>query len=90
LTAARVAGIRTRLQSALGTTSVSVRDDSALHVGHPGAQDGGGHFSVEVESGAFTGLSQIRRHQLVYAAVADMIPAEIHALSIKAKAPGER
>jgi len=90
LTAERVAGIRARLQSALDPTSVNVRDDSALHAGHPGARDGAGHFAVEIESPLFVGLNRIRRHQLVYAAVADMIPNEIHALSINAKAPGER
>jgi len=84
-----MAGIRDRLQAALQPTSLSVRDDSALHVGHPGARDGAGHFAVEIESPLFAGLSRIRRHQLVYAAVEDMIPVEIHALSIKAKAPGE-
>ena len=89
MSAARVTGIRDRLQAALQPTSVTVRDDSALHAGHPGARDGAGHFAVEIESAAFAGLNRIRRHQLVYAALADMMPAEIHALSINAKAPGE-
>lgn len=90
MTAARVTAIRSRLEAALRPTVLEIQDDSALHAGHPGARGGAGHFSVVVESEAFTGLSRIKRHQLVYTAVADMLPSEIHALSIDAKAPGER
>ena len=89
MTAGRVEQIRARLEGALKPTALAVRDDSALHAGHPGAQGGAGHFFVSIESESFRGLGQIKRHRLVYAAVADLMPHEIHALSIEASAPGE-
>jgi len=87
---ARVEAIRSRLEAALQPAVLDIQDDSALHAGHPGARGGAGHFTVIVESAAFSGLNRIKRHQLVYSAVADMMPTEIHALSIDARAPGER
>ena len=85
----RVRKIRERLEAALEPSALFVRDDSASHAGHPGAQGGAGHFFVSIESEAFEGLGRIKRHRLVYAAVADLMPHEIHALSIDATAPGE-
>lgn len=90
MTAARVATIRARLEAALQPTALVVRDDSARHAGHAGARDGAGHFIVDIESEKFQGLDRLRRHRLVYAALAGMMPADIHALSIDAKTPGER
>lgn len=60
-----------------------------MHAGHAGAAGGGGHFSVSIVSDKFSGKSMIERHRAVYLAVNDMMPAEIHALSIKALAPDE-
>ena len=79
-----------QLEAAFGAGSVKVRDDSALHEGHAGARGGAGHYAVTVTSAAFQGLRPLERHRLVYDAVADMIPDEIHALSIDAVVPGER
>jgi BolA protein len=77
--------IKQRLQ-ALEPQELSLKDDSALHVGHSGNQ-GGGHFSLSLTSSHFSGKSQIMRHRLVYAQLADLIPNKIHALSIQAKVP---
>ena len=57
--------------------------------GHAGAADGRGHFTVNVVSERFAGLPVVRRHRLVYEAVGDMMTTDIHALSIRALAPGE-
>ena len=43
-------------------------DDSHLHAGHAGAKEGR-HFTVRVTSTAFTGLSRVARHRLVYDAL---------------------
>ena len=79
--------IKQRLQ-ALEPLDLSIEDDSALHAGHAGNQ-GGGHFSLSLSSAHFAGKSQIMRHRLVYAQLADLIPIKIHALSINAIAPQE-
>lgn len=81
--------IRQRLESGLNPELLKITDDSHLHVGHAGAQGGAGHYSVQVSSLKFNGLNQVKRHQLVYACVNDMIPDEIHALSIEALTPEE-
>ena len=81
--------LASRLRDALAPVQLAVVDDSHLHAGHAGAADGRGHFRVNVVSERFTGLPVVRRHRLVYEAVGDMMATDIHALSIKALAPGE-
>ncbi|QBG88431.1 BolA family protein [Xanthomonas oryzae] len=85
----RVEQIRAALQAALAPTELDVVDDSARHAGHAGARDGRGHFNVRVVSAAFVGKPPLARHRAVYAAVGEMMQTDIHALSIKAFAPGE-
>ena len=78
-----------RLEQALAPVTLEVTDDSHLHRGHAGAAAGGGHFSIVIVSARFTGLGPVQRHRLVYQALADMMPADIHALGIQALAPAE-
>ncbi len=68
--------------------SIEIDDDSALHEGHPGAT-GGGHYRLRIVSRAFSGCSRVSRHRLVYDALADLMPARIHALAIDARTPDE-
>jgi len=79
--------IRSLLASALKPTRIEVRDDSHLHIGH--ANEGRGHFSVLVVSDAFAGMNAVQRHRHVYSILGEMMPSEIHALSIKALTPDE-
>lgn len=83
--ALRLAAIRARLEASLAPKFLEVRDDSHLHAGHEGARDGRGHFHVTIQSARFQGLSVIARHRLVYAALADLMTTDIHALSISAR-----
>ena len=84
-----VAQIESRLSAALSPMSLHIDDESALHAGHAGARDGGGHFRVEIVAEAFTGKGTLARHRLVYDAVGDLMPSAIHALAIRAIAPDE-
>ena len=86
----RLETIRSKLQQSLAPERLEITDDSHLHVGHAGAAAGGGHFSVRIISSQFQGRSTLQRHRLVYQAVDDMMPAEIHALSIQARTPEEQ
>lgn len=81
--------IETRLTAALSPQSLHIDDESALHAGHAGARDGGGHYRVEIVADAFSGKGTLARHRLVYDAVGDLMPAAIHALAIRALAPEE-
>jgi BolA protein len=82
--------ITTRLTAALSPTHLTVSNDSAQHSGHMG-DDGTGesHFSVVIESAAFSGASRVQRQRLVNQALADLLRDRIHALAIRARAPGE-
>ena len=87
MTADRIAMIRTRLEQALRPVALEIIDESASHAGHAGAASGGGHFIVNITAAAFQGQTPIQRHRQVYAAVADIMHSEIHALSINARTP---
>jgi BolA protein len=82
--------IEQRLRAALAPERLVVTNDSARHRGHAG-DDGSGesHFTVEVVAAAFAGLSRLERQRAVNAALGDLMKERVHALAIKARAPGE-
>jgi BolA protein len=82
--------IEAALNAAFQPESLEITDDSALHAGHSGAPDGGeSHFTVHITAGAFAGKSRLERHRLVNAALKDELAGPVHALAVKARAPGE-
>lgn len=84
------AEITSRLEQALAPTHLVVRDDSEQHRGHAGHDARGeSHFTVEIESAAFAGLNRVARQRAVNKALADLLADRVHALAIKARAPGE-
>ncbi len=85
----RVDMIRERLTTSLSPVSLDITDDSHQHIGHAGAANGGGHFTVHIVAAAFADQSLIQRHRLIYNALGDAMQNEIHALSIKAYTPSE-
>ena len=82
--------IEALLSAAFAPSHLAVINDSDRHHGHAG-HDGSGesHFTVEVESSAFAGVSRLGRQRMVIAALGDIPGQRVHALAIKAKAPGE-
>ena len=68
--------IATSIRAGLECTHVEVRGDGA-------------HFEAVVVSPAFAGLTRVRQHQLVYAALGERMREEIHALSMKTYSPEE-
>jgi stress-induced morphogen len=80
----RVATIERLLRKAFAPIELLVRDQSHLHAGHAGAQDGKGHFDVRIVSEKFTDLSRIERHRMVYDALGSYMSTDIHALRINA------
>ena len=85
----RIARMRARLEAGLAPERLEITDDSARHVGHAGARDGRGHYSVAIVSAAFEGRSAVARHRMVYDALGDMMQTDIHALQIRAMTPAE-
>ena len=76
---------------ALSPTRLELIDDSESHRGHGGYNPAGeSHFSLRIESPAFASKSRVQRQRMVYAALGELMESRVHALSIKAIAPGER
>jgi BolA protein len=68
---------------------LEIYDESAEHVGHAGAQGGGGHYQVLIVSRRFEGQGRVTRHRMVYEALGAMMQQQIHAVAITALTPEE-
>ena len=80
-----------RLTAALSPTRLDLEDQSYQHVGHAGHdRRGESHFALTIESAAFAGLTRVERQRKVYAALGELMRERVHALTIKASAPGEK
>lgn len=49
----------------------------------------GDHYRAKISSPAFKGLSRVKQHQLVYAALEGRVGGELHALALETRAPPE-
>ncbi len=79
-----------KLREAFSPESLDVSDESHLHEGHAGHHPGGEtHFRVYIVSPAFEGKSRIERHRMINATLAGELAGSVHALAIRAQAPGE-
>ncbi len=82
--------IETKLRAGLAPEALEVIDESHLHAGHAGAREGGEtHYRVVVRAAAFAGKSRLERHRMVNALLADELAGTVHALAVRASAPGE-
>jgi BolA protein len=80
-----------RLRAALQPAQLQLVDDSEKHRGHGGYNPAGeSHFSLTIESAAFAGMNRVQRQRAVYAALGELMDERVHALSIRAFAPGEQ
>lgn len=79
--------IELRLRENFQPTHLLVSDDSAKHAGHAGHDPRGeSHFTVEIVSTRFQGLSRVECQRAVNRALADLLEERVHALAIKASA----
>ena len=82
--------IRQLLMVALEPTRLDVANESHLHAGHASSPGTGeSHFRILIVSSKFLGLNRLARHRLVNDTLAGLLRDRIHALAIKAVAPGE-
>jgi BolA protein len=82
--------ITKKLREAFSPESLDVADESHLHEGHSGHRPGGEtHFRVHIVSVAFKGKSRIECHRMINTLLAPELAGSVHALAIKAHAPGE-
>ena len=69
--------LRSRLLAAFPDARVEVTDLT-------GTLD---HFQAVVETRAFAGRSRVEQHQMVYAALGELMRGDIHALALTTRAP---
>ena len=82
--------IRETLTIALEPTRLDVVNESDAHRGHAGSPGSGeSHFRVLIVSPRFSGQGRLARHRLVNDALGALLRDKVHALAIKAFAPGE-
>jgi stress-induced morphogen len=85
----RMKEIQRLLKEAFEPETLGVEDESHLHAGHEGAQDGRGHYRVLIISEAFQEQNLLHRHRMVYKALGDLMRTDIHAVAIDAWSPDE-
>ena len=78
--------IESKLQSQLEPAFLEVVNESHMHSVPKGSET---HFKVVIVSSRFDGLSPVRRHQLVYGALAEELRSGVHALAITSRSPDE-
>jgi stress-induced morphogen len=71
------ADIERLIKDALPDAEVTIRDLAG----------DGDHYAARVVSGAFAGMSRIRQHQAVYAALGGRVGGELHALQLETAVP---
>jgi len=82
--------IQQKLTEAFSPTRLEIEDESSRHAGHSGARPGGeSHFNVLIEAQAFAGAPKVARQRMIYRALSEEMAGPVHALSLKALAPGE-
>ena len=89
MSAETVARIREILTERFDVHALEILDDSALHAGHAGAREGGGHYRVFIVSPGFEGCSRVLRQRMIYDALGSMMKKDIHALAIRALSAAE-
>ncbi len=87
MNAERIEKMKNLLVENFSPSHLEIIDDSHHHIGHAGAKDGAGHFTVKICSEAFSGKTLIQRHRMVYSVLDSMMHCDIHALSIEASVP---
>ncbi|KAI9174915.1 hypothetical protein LWI28_024544 [Acer negundo] len=87
----RAIRMETKLKSVLEASVLEIEDVSHQHAGHAAIKgsEGESHFNVKIVSRNFDGQNLVKRHRMVYDALADELDSGLHALSIVAKTPQE-
>ena len=85
-----VASEMLRRLASLAPSRLELVDDSEAHRGHGGHNPAGeSHFTLRIESATFAGKSRVERQRMVHHALGDLLDQRVHALTIRATAPGE-
>lgn len=75
---------------AMAATEIEAMIRAALPDAHVTVEDlagDGDHYAATVTSEMFRGMSRVKQHQLVYAALRGRMGGELHALALQTSAP---
>ncbi|PWS37289.1 BolA family transcriptional regulator [Falsiroseomonas bella] len=75
--AMNAAEIEALIKSALPDAQVTIEDLAG----------DGDHYAAKVVSSAFKGISRVKQHQIVYAALQGRMGGQLHALALQTSAP---
>jgi BolA family transcriptional regulator, general stress-responsive regulator len=75
--------IKSLIDQELHPDWLEVLDESFSHRNHLGYRSDGSHFAIRIKNSAFDNVSRVQSHRLIYKALSDMFPQEIHALRIE-------
>ncbi|WP_114417717.1 BolA family protein [Marinospirillum perlucidum] len=78
--------LREKLIEALQPQELLIENESDQHKGPPGRES---HFKVTLVSEAFNALMPVKRHQKIYALLADELAGPVHALALHLYTPDE-
>jgi len=75
--------VKSLLEKQFSPTILKIKDESAAHAGHAGAQGGMKHLALTISSDTLDNLSKILAHKTIYQALGSLMETHIHALRIK-------
>lgn len=75
--------VRSLLEKQFSPTILEIKDESAAHAGHAGAQGGMKHLALTISSDALDKMPKLLSHRAIYGALGDLMHTHIHALRIK-------
>jgi len=78
--------IESKLTDAFSPQELQVVNESHMHNVPPGSES---HFKVTLVSEAFSGLRQVKRHQLIYAELSEELAGSVHALALHTYSPAD-
>ena len=81
--------ITQKITNSIKPSELEVINESHLHAGHLDTNSKETHFKVKAIAGKFEGISAVKRHQMVYAALSEEFETGLHALVLDLKAPSE-
>lgn len=85
--------IREKLMAAFAPQHLTIQNVSHKHASHTHSHDvpqtGETHFNITIASGQFKGRTRIECHRMIHEVLAEELAGPVHALAIKASAPGE-
>jgi BolA protein len=80
-----IAEVKKRLKNAFSPSFLEITDESSMHKGHAGAEDGMKHLSISISSTTLDLMPKLLAHRTIYETLGELMHTHIHALRIRIK-----